>query len=413
MIDNLLKHYGQNSTLAIPLTHVSDECDAAPQTPGMRSMPVIAERRVLLRFLVAISVMLMSAPGMAGGDAAANASTSPRIPLAVIGDSDSQGFQDLYPADLKEVPRGGKYHATTFQWTEALARMRGQQLDLGDWGVHGMGGHLANAIEWVGLSGAAESIGWEVRAPKKRDHRFNFAFSGNGCADLFGGWSRQVPRLVRLMDKDPVRWRDGIVVIKIGGNDFANDVPDLDRLASDPASPEVRRKMDFCLGEIGRAVAAIQQKHPQTHIMLGGVFNNANWDEYRDHWHSPQMLANIATGLNHFDDALQRLVAADPRLAFFSDRRWFDALWGARDRDGLPNYRTLVLSSAVQIVNTAGDAPRHATLADGHAGLVWNAKWAQALVDLISTRWNLKITPISDAEVLDFVLATGAFKNPN
>ena len=375
-------------------------------------MPVFAERRVLLRFLVAISVMLMSGSGMASGDAAVSASNS-RIPLAVLGDSDSQGFQDLYPADLKEVPRGGKYHDTTFQWTEALARMRAQQFDLGDWGVHGMGGHLANAIESVGLARAVESMGWEVRAPKKRDNRFNFAFSGNGCADLFGGWSRQVPRLVRLMDQDAARWRDGIVVIKIGGNDFSNDIPNLDRLARDPASPEVRRKMDFCLGEIGRAVAAVQQKHPQTHIVLGGVFDNANWDDYRHHWHSPQMLANIGKGLDYFDDALQRMVAADRRLAFFSDRRWFEGLWGARDRDGLPNYHTLVLSPSVQIVNTAGDAPRHATLADGHAGLVWNAKYAQALVELIATRWGLKITPISDAEVLDFVLATGAFKNPN
>ena len=336
----------------------------------------------------------------------------PRIPLAVIGDSDSQGFQDSYPAGLAEMPRGGKYHDTTFQWGEVLARLRGNEVDLGAPVVLGMGGRLARAVEVVGLTGAAESLGFEVRAPKKRDNRFNFAYSGNGCADLFGGWSRQVPRLIRLMDAEPVRWRDGVVVLKIGNNDFANDIPNIDRLANDPASPEVRRKMDFCLGEIRRAVAAIQQRHPQTRIVLGGTFDNSRWDQYRDHWHSPQMLANISKGLDYFDDALQRMAAADARLAFFSDRRWFDALWGPRDRDGLPNYRTLVLSPSVRVDNTGGDAPWNATLADGHTGLVWNAKWSQALVDLIDARWGLKITPISDAEVLQFVLATGAFKNP-
>jgi hypothetical protein len=334
------------------------------------------------------------------------------MPLAVIGDSDSQGFQDLYPAGLQEMPRGGKYHDTTFQWGEVLARLRGNEIDLGDTVVIGMGGRVARAVELIGLTGAAESLGWEVRAPKKRDNRFNFAYSGNGCTDLFGGWSRQVPRLIRLMDAEPARWRDGVVVLKIGNNDFANDIPNLDRLANDPASPEVRQKMDFCLGEIRRAIVAIQQKHPRTRIVLGGTFDNSRWDQYRDHWHSPQMLANIAKGLDYFDDALQRMAAADTRLAFFSDRRWFDALWGPRDRDGLPNYRTLVLSPSVRVDNTGGDAPWNATLADGHTGLVWNAKWSQALVDLIDARWGLKITPISDAEVLQFVLATGAFKNP-
>jgi hypothetical protein len=105
-----------------------------------------------------------------------------RIPLAVIGDSDSQGFHDIHDPNAPAVPRGGRFAASTFQWTEALARMRGDQLDLGEWGVHGMRGRVAAAIEWVGLAPTVESWGWgEVRAPKKRDHRYNFAYSGDGC----------------------------------------------------------------------------------------------------------------------------------------------------------------------------------------------------------------------------------------
>lgn len=379
----------------------------------MRSPRAIAERRVLARFLGALVVLFMSVPAVSADDAMTSTASTPskaRTPFAVIGDSDSQGFQNLYDAKLPEVPRGGQYHDTTLQWTEVLAKLRGNQLDLGEWGVHGMSGRLAQALEWARLARAAESLGWEVRAPIKRDHRYNFAYAGDGCAELFGGWSRQVPRLVRLMDNEPARWRDGVVVIKIGGNDFSNDIPHLDRLAQDPASPEVRRRMDFCLGEVRRAVAAIHQNHPQTRIVLGGVFNNAHWEKYRDHWHSVTMLTNISKGLDYFDDALQRMVDADRRLAFFSDRKWFEALWGSRGSDGLPNYRTLVLSPAVQVNNTGGDAPSNATLADGHAGLVWNAKWAQALVELIDRRFALQITPIADGEILGLAQATGAFK---
>jgi len=331
------------------------------------------------------------------------------VPFAVVGDSDSQGFQNLYDAKLPEVPRGGSFHDSTLQWTEVLAKLRGNELDLGDWGVHGMPGRVARVLEWVHLDRAAESFGWEVRAPAKRDHRHNFAYSGDGCAELFGGWSRQVPRLIRLMDAEPDRWRGGVVVIKIGGNDFSNDSPNLDRLAQDPTSPDVRRKVDFCLGEIRRAVLAIHQGHPQTRIVLGGVFNNAHWEKYSGLWHSPTQLSNISKGLDYFDDALQRMVDGDRRLAFFSDRRWFEALWGSRGSDGLPNYRTLVLSPAVQVRNTGGDAPSNATLADGHAGLVWNAKWAQALVELIDQRFGLGITPIADDEILRLAQATGAF----
>lgn len=333
-----------------------------------------------------------------------------RIPLAVIGDSDSQGFRDVHDPNAPAVPRGGRFADTTFQWTEALAKLRGDQLDLGEWGMHGMRGRVAAAIEWVGVANPIESWGWEVRAPKKRDHRYNFAYSGDGCSDLFGGWSRQVPRLVRTMDAEASKWRNGIVVIKIGGNDFANDIPNLNLLAQDPQSPVARAKMDMCLLQIRKAVALIHQNHPQTRIVLGGIFNNSNWERMHDQWHSPTQLANISKGLDYFDDALLAMVKPDPRLAFFSDRQWFEGIWGSRGSDGRPDYRVYKLGPQIQVINSGGDAPTHATLADGHAGLVWNAKWAQALVTLINSRFDLKLTPVTDDDVLRFVVATGAFQ---
>jgi hypothetical protein len=328
-----------------------------------------------------------------------------RIPLAVIGDSDSQGFQDLIDGSTR--PRGGPYHGSTFQWTEVLASLRGDRIDLGDWDVHGMPAWTARALELAGLDGVVSGWGWEVRAPRKRDHRHNFAASGEGCAALFGGRSRQVPRLIRLMDQDPARWRNGIVVIKIGGNDFGNDAPHLDQLAKDPAAPRVRAKMDYCVDQIRAAVETIQRVHPGTRIVLGGVFDNADWERFFERWQSPLLLTNISKGLDHFDNALQAIAATSPQIAFFSDRRWFDALWGSRDIDGRPRYRVLRLGPDVAVSNSRGDAPSHSTLDDGHAGLVWNAKWAQSLVDLIDARFDARVPPITDDELLRLVRATG------
>lgn len=352
---------------------------------------------------LAPSIASTAAPGDSSPDRTA------RIPIAVLGDSDSQSYQNLPDTSTSTVARGGKFHATTFQWTESLAKLRGDQLDLGTWGVHGMRGRLALAIEWLGLARFAEAHGWEVRAPIKQDHQFNFAFSGDGCSDFFGGWSRQVPRLVRLMDADPEKWRGGIVVVRIGGNDFANDPTNLGMLSRDPNSPEVRRKMDVCIGVIRKTIDAIQLGHPDTRFVLVGIFNNSNWEKYFDLWRSPQMLANINNGLNYYDNAIRKMVESDKRMAFFDDRKWFNSIWGSRDENGLPNYRVLRLGSNVSVTNTGGDAPSNATLADGHAGLVWNALWACALIDLLNERFALNITPISEDELLRYVVSTGAF----
>ena len=60
---------------------------------------------------------------------------------------------------------------------------------------------------------------------------------------------------------------------------------------------------------------------------------------------------------------------------------WFAARWGTRAETGRPDYRTVRFGPRFEVGNTAGDEPRHATLTDGHAGSVWNALWAQSLVD--------------------------------
>ncbi len=315
------------------------------------------------------------------------------IPVAVIGDSDSHSYQDRVSFPPGNGRRGGPYRATTLQWTEALATLRGGQLDLGAWQLQGARPFVARAAGRAGLT---------LRSPRKEDFRHNFAVSGDGCDALLGGSSHQLRSLLRLMDDAPERWRKGVVIVRIGVNSFGTE-EDLDLLARDPASPPVQDKIASCVRAIRQAVAALHASHPQTRIVLVGIFDNTHWAELTDRWQSPGMLRNIGAGLDRFDQPLRAMAQQDPRLAFFDDRAWFAAHWGGRDAQGRPAYGSVAVGN-LRVANTAGDEPRHATLADGHAGTVWNGMWAQSLVALLNARFGAGIAPITDAELASLLI---------
>jgi len=337
--------------------------------------------------LAAIAAVLL-----AGWNAWAAAAVPLR--LAVIGDSDSQAYQGSRSGN--DAQRGGSHHATTLQWTEALHRLRGAQVDQGPWGWYGTYGKLATAGEWLGL---------EMRAPRKEDFRFNFAVSGAGCGDLMAS-TRQVPQLVRLMDQEPAAWRDGVVLIRIGVNDFGQN-GSLERLARDPRDAQVAPRIDHCITELRHAVAYLRQRHPQTRLVLVGIFNNAHIGDGVRRWRSPAMQHNIAAALDRYDDALRAMAAGDARIAFFDDRAWFASHWGGRAADGGLAYRVVAVAGRFRVRNTQGDAPDNAVLADGHAGTAWNALWAQALVDLLNRRFKAGLAPVRDTEILPLVEAGG------
>lgn len=331
-----------------------------------------------------ISLLLLACPFVS----AAMASAGVRVPLAVIGDSDSHSYQDRLSFPEGTAKRGGRYRRTTLQWDEVLARLRGRRFDLGAWGEYGTAARVA---------GLGHRLGLHLRAPRKQDYRNNFAVSGQGCDGLMAGY-RQVPALIAQMDEDPAAWRDGVVVIRIGVNDFGM-AGQLDALARDPAAPQAQEPIAACVRAIGASVAAIHARHPATRIVLVGIFDNAHWPRYLDRWRSPRQLADIERGLDAFDHALLRMAQADPRVAFFDDRAWFAARWGGRGPDGRPAYRPVTLGG-LRIENREGDAPDNAVLADGHAGLVWNALWAQSLVVLLNARFGLGIVPIREEEIV-------------
>ncbi len=341
----------------------------------------------------ALALWFWLGSGQAGGSGvAAPLRDGSAVAIAVLGDSDSHSFQDRHSFPPGSEDRGGRYRATSLQWTEVLGRLRGREVDLGEWGIYGYRGTAARIGRLVGKP---------LRSPRKEDYRYNFAVSGDGCGDLLGGTSMQTHGLLALMDEAPARWRNGVVVIRIGVNDFGG-AETLEALAQDPMEAQAQRRIAACVQAIGQSVALLHARYPQLRIVLVGIFDNAQWAKFLDRWRSPPMLANIGAGLDAFDHALRQMAHDDPRIAFFDDRAWFAAHWGTRDARGLPAYRELAVGD-LRIGNTSGDAPDNAVLADGHAGTAWNGYWAQSLVALLNARFGTGIPPITEEEVATLV----------
>lgn len=201
------------------------------------------------------------------------------------------------------------------------------------------------------------------------------------------------------MDHDPGRWRNGVVVIRIGNNDWAAV---LDDQARDPKAPTVRAAAAYCAEQIGTAIRLIHDAHPGTRILLVGTDNGAN-DPSAHEKHSAAALANIQAAFDDFNAQLRALAESDKRIAFFDLGAWFRNLWGTRSSDSTSAFKTVVIGETLQVTNTFGDEPNNAELADHHSGSAWNALLAQSFVIRLREAFGLPLTPISDEELARFV----------
>ncbi|MCP3718771.1 SGNH/GDSL hydrolase family protein [Paraburkholderia sp. CNPSo 3281] len=359
-----------------------------------------SRRVVLVALLGALSVtglfVRLAVPGLFRRVpvAVANASEPPsgRVRLAVLGDSNSQAYHDTVMLSDPHA-RGGQWRATTWQWTEVLAQLRGDQIDQGKWGVWGTGKYQAIA---------SEALGALARTPPKQDYRYNFAISGATCGQLMGQSQRQAIRLVDLMDTEPQAWRGGIVFIRIGDNDLSSHEL-FDELSRDPAASHPSAVIDACIKSIGEAVALIRKYHPDTYVVLSTAASGADWPGEFESWQSAREIANIDSGIDRFNNGLRALTAADRHVYVLEDEAWFRSMWGQRDDRGRPDYKTVHLSPGWAITNTSGDDPHNVFLSDSHAGVVWNTLWTQYFVTSLNAAFGLHIKPVTDAEVVDFL----------
>jgi hypothetical protein len=320
-----------------------------------------------------------------------------KVPVGMLGDSDTAAYQDRVSFPVGSMQPGGVFHAITFQWPEVLARLRAQQVDLGPWAVWGV-------PKWLSMARVRDGLGLAWRGPQRETHQHNLAWA-SGCNDLNEGAWRQAPRLIDVMNEQPEAWSRGVVVIRIGVNNFGKEA-DLAALAENPYDPKVLNAMDKCVDAIGQSVRAIHSSHPQVRIVLVGIFNNADWGPYQTKWTSSEAQKNLNQGLDLFDNSLRKMASADKRLAFFDDRAWFSRHWGGRNPEtGQPDYMVVRIANGLEVTNTSGDSPNHAVLANLHAGLVWNVLWTQALIDLLKAQFDMELTAITNDEVAAFVSA--------
>ncbi len=318
-----------------------------------------------------------------------------KMPVGVLGDSDSAAYQDHHSFPMGSSQPGGAFHAITFQWPEVLARMREKQVDLGPWALWGV-------PQWLSMARLRDGLGLSWRGPRRETHQHNMAWA-SGCNDLNHGAWRQTPRLIDVMNEQPGRWNNGVVIIRMGVNNFGREA-DLEALVADPNDAAVLGEMTKCVEAINQSVRAIHQAHPQVRIVLVGIFNNADWSPYQEKWTSAQAQKNLNQGLDHFDNALRQIAVADSRLAFFDDRAWFARHWGGRNpHTGQADYRVVRISNGLEVRNTAGDSPDHAVLGNLHAGLVWNVLWTKELIELLNQRFGFGVEPLTSVEVASFV----------
>jgi hypothetical protein len=366
-----------------------------------RIRPPHLYRSAAFRTAFAAAVLVVVLLGMNARRSAGehpDSADDPRIPLAVLGDSDSHSYHDDILLSDPRL-RGGEFRATTFQWTEVLGRLRAREIDLGEWDSWGMSRTLATLLEQVGIA---------ARAPRKRDYRYNFALSGAVCEDLLEGSERQVERLLHLMEAAPARWERGVVVIRIGINSIGNK-GDLDRYAQNGLDAENRGRIEACAGAIRQSMAMIRERFSHTVIILVGMSDDTNLPDNFADWQDATSIRNIEHVLAWYEDSLQALCAADPRAAFTSDRLWFKSVWGARREDGGSGYREVSFGGRAAVTNTVGDHPRNVTLADGHAGTISNALWTTGLVELLDRQFGFAITPISRDEIAELADPEGVY----
>ena len=317
------------------------------------------------------------------------------VAVAVLGDSDSHAYHD----PLNDVERGGEFADVTHQWTAIWAALRPDEIDLGARGDFGTRNSIAHLRYLLSLP---------AKSPRKRDFRHNFAISSTRCESLSRRWPYQTKWLRSLLKADPQRWADGLVFIRIGVNDFGQ-ARHLDVWARTGLDASASRLVDGCLDDISNAVEEIREVSATVNIALVGIAHDYNAPPSTEQWQTVPELARIDAVLDHFDAGLQALAAGDPHIAYLDDKRWVSRYWGGRDADGRPAYHPVFLGGTTPVTNTAGDAPSHRVLADGHAGTVANGLWLASVLSTLNERFGYRFSPIADAEIASLADPEGRY----
>ena len=319
--------------------------------------------------------------------------TPGRVPIMVIGDSDSHSYRDSYYG----THRGGKYHNVTFQWTEILARIRPSEVDLGPFGFWGSHNTIYRIRKFLGL----------YARPRKQDFKYNFAVSGATCNTLPPqSFLRQSYLASRLINNNPRYWNNGLVIIRIGINDFGQ-WRHLKKYVDGNITPQIKKPILNCIGRIKDTVSLIRTSSASVKIILLGIMDNSNWPPVMpldDTGHR-----NINKVLDIYDDGLRAIARKDTNILFVEDRKWVEQLIGYWNSKKHIGHREINLGGKTNISNSAGDNPHNIILNDEHSGTVLNGLWIRHLFHKLNDHFGTGFTPLLNSEIADLADPSGQF----
>jgi hypothetical protein len=188
----------------------------------------------------------------------------------------------------------------------------------------------------------------------------------------------------------------------MGGNDIGN-LPMLKLMANDPTAPAVKERSANCVERIQETIHLLRAVQPSLRFVIASPTSDNDDPHNFALWRSAREQANLAQGFSYLQNALRAMAAPDAAFHYIDDAQWLRNRWGARDASGKPDYKTVRIGDALEVTNTAGDDPRNAILDDDHAGLAFNALYAQFLVDELNSAWKLDLPPISEGELSKFL----------
>jgi hypothetical protein len=102
----------------------------------------------------------------------------------------------------------------------------------------------------------------------------------------------------------------------------------LDRLgaAPNPDDPELSATITRCISAMREAVHHLQQRHPQTRLVLVGIFDNSNIGDAARAPRAPVALRNITTALDRYDNALRAMATRAASICFVSSQQRCSAI---------------------------------------------------------------------------------------
>ncbi|MCG8315728.1 MAG: hypothetical protein MI976_21165 [Pseudomonadales bacterium] len=353
----------------------------------------IRKRTVIPTVLVAMIVtsVYWLTDSLQDADSRDNKSINPKtIPVAVLGDSDSHSYRDKF--DNKA--RGGDFHSVSFNWAEVWNLLRGDEIDpgvFGEWGISYRYARFLHALDFT------------TQSPKKLDFAYNFAVSGLKCHSLLNSWPYQGQWLLQRLQKNPEFWSQGIVIIRIGINDFGQTEHLAHWESSDQTTTGVKLA-DNCIHQITAMAHKILDANQGIKIVLVGIardyYNPSTMRQLTTQRHE-----NIEKVLSHFDNSLIKFSSSNSRVIFVDDFQWMHNYF--QFFIGEPNTTiATTLSNGFELFAKVGDHPSNMTLADGHAGTVHQGLWLQHLISNIKAHWNLPISQIKDNELTEIVCAS-------